>query len=296
MKVKNTLASLFVFLVLFVIGWGVWFSMHEWVPAGNVGVLYHANGGLENKVYSPRWMFVPPMTQLYTYPVKEQAAIYCNDTQEGEDRAADAVRVTSNDASNTDFDIVVYYHIEPNDVLKIFNNNRGQPIKTIQSTVIRASVRQQASIVGKDYDAFALMGKSREEASEKLTNLLKKELIVNGITVDNAYFATSYPNEQIQQRIVNQVNAETDLNIAKIDKDKASVNKDIAIIRAQASAEASRLKSAQTQTKSLELMELETKIAAMRKWNGHLPPVKVQQGQTVIITSETLNALQGGRR
>src|SRR5690349_3758963 len=116
----------------------------------------------------------------------EQSAIYTNDPDEGEVKSADAVKVTTNDNASTDFDIVVWYHIAPDDVLKVFDNYRGQPIEQIQTAVIRPAVRQQASNVGRDYDAFALMGSSRGEASTKLTAALKAELNPKGITVDRA--------------------------------------------------------------------------------------------------------------
>ncbi len=294
-RLKRTVIGSGIFLVLFLIGFGVWNSLHQWIPAGHVGVLYHASGGLERKVYPPHRIYVGWLTTLYTYPTMEQAAIYTNDPDEGEVKAADAVRVTTNDNANTDYDIVLWYHVEPEDVLKIFDNYKTQDIRQIQSTVIRASVRQQASVVGREYDAFALMGGSRKEASNKLTQLLQDELGPKGITVDRAEFAAPYPNEAIMQRITNQVNAETDLRIAQINQEKAKLEKDIAITQATASAEAARLKSAQTQTKSLEMLKLDTDIAAMKKWDGHIPPIQAKSGQTIIVTPEALTSLQGGR-
>src|SRR5260221_10765779 len=203
---KNTVTGCKVLLVLMLIGWGVYNSFLRWIPAGHVGVLFHASGGLERKVYSPRRIFVPWLTTLYTYPTMEQSAIYTNDPEEGEVKSADAVKVTTNDNANTEFDIVVWYHIAPGDVVKVFDNYRGQPIEQIQSSVIRSAVRQQASNVGRDYDAFALMGSARGEASQKLTAALKTELNARGITVDRAEFAGHSANAAILQRITAQVN------------------------------------------------------------------------------------------
>ena len=295
-RLKKTVIGAGILAGLGLAGFGVYNSFLQWIPAGHVGILYHATGGLERRVIPARRIFVPWMTTLYTYPTMEQSAIYTNDPSEGEVKAADAVRVTTNDNANTDFDIVVWYHIEPDDVLKIFDNYKTQGIGAIQSTVIRSAVRQEASVVGRDYDAFTLMGKSRKEASDKLTTLLQQELGTRGITIDRAEFAQPYSNPAIMQRITNQVNSETDLRIAQINQTKASLEKDIAITRAQALAEASRLKSAQTQAKSLEMLKLETDIEAMRKWDGHIPPIQARPGQTIVITPETLQALQNRSR
>lgn len=285
-----------VLLGVFLVGWLIFNSFLQWIPAGNVGVLFHASGGLERKVYSPQRLFIPWMTTLYTYPTMEQSAIYTNDPEEGEVKSADAVKVTTNDNASTEFDIVVWYHIAPNDVLTVFDNYRGQPIEQIQSSVIRSAVRQQASNVGRDYDAFALMGSSRGEASQKLTAALKTELGARGITVDRAEFAGHSANPAILQRITAQVNAETDLKIAKIKQDIASKQKDIAITKATAEAEASRLKSQQTQAASLELLNIEADIDTLKKWDGHIPPIQAKPGQTIVVTPETLQALQGQNR
>jgi len=91
------------------------------------------------------------------------------------------------------------------------------------------------------------------------------------------------------------VNAETDLNIAKIRQEIASKQKDIAITKATAEAEASRLKSQQTQASSLELLSIQTDIDALKKWTGAFRD-SGQAGQTIVITPETLQALQGRER
>ncbi|MCX6381875.1 MAG: SPFH domain-containing protein [Armatimonadetes bacterium] len=292
-KLTRILFGAGVCLVLFLIGFGIYNSFMRWIPAGHVGLLYRANGGLEKRIYRPQRIFVGWMTTLYTYPTKEQAAIYTNDTEEGEVKSADAVKVTTNDNANTDFDIVVWYHIAPDDVLKVFDNHRGQAIELIQSSVIRSAVRQAASNIGTQYDAFALMGEARGEASVKLTALLQQELGQRGITIDSAEFAGHSPSPAILTRITSQINAETDLNIAKTHQEVAKAKKIIAITLATAQAEASRLKSAQTQAKSLELLNIEADIAALKKWDGKVPPIQTRQGQSIVITPETLNAITG---
>ena len=105
-RLKKTIILSAVTLVVFFIGFGIWNSFMQWIPAGHVGLLYHANGGLERRVVTPKRIFVPWMTTLYTYPTKLKAAIYTNDPDEGEVKAADAVKVTTNDNASTDFDIV----------------------------------------------------------------------------------------------------------------------------------------------------------------------------------------------
>lgn len=295
-RLIKLLSGLGVVLVLALIGFAIYNSFLQWIPAGHVGLLYHASGGLERKVYSPRRIFVPWMTTLYTYPTKEMSAIYTNDPDEGEVKVADAVKVTTNDNASTDFDIVVWYHIKPEDVLMVFDNYRGQPLEQIQTSVIRSAVRQAASNIGTQYDAFTLMGEARGEASVKLTALLQKELAPRGITIDSAEFAGHSPNPAILSRITAQINAETDLNIAKTRQEIAKSKKEIAITLATAQAEAARLKSAQTQAKSLELLNIEADITALKKWDGKLPTIQTKPGQTVVVSPDVLKALRAESR
>ena len=265
------------------VAFGIYNSMHHWIPAGHVGLLYSPSGGLDKTPYPPSRIFVPPMSTLYLYPTVERSAIYTDDPDEGEVKEADSVKVTTNDPAQVNFDVVVNYHIEPNDVIKIFDNYKGQKLEQIQSTIIRAAVRQQASAVGKDYDQFTLMGSGRIEASNKLTSLLQADLGQRGITVDSAKFAAPYVNDQIMQRIISNVNSETDLKIAEINKQKAEANKAIALTTATAQAESSRLKSAQTKPKSLELMQLELDIETMKRWNGHLTQYMLGSNPNIML-------------
>ena len=99
---------------------------------------------------------------------------------------------------------------------------------------------------------------------------------------------------RITARITNRVNSLTELKISEIRQQIARVQRDTAVVKAQAEAKAQQLASAQTKDRSLELLRLEADQAALEKWNGHLPPVQVRPGQTVIVTPDVLAGLRGG--
>jgi regulator of protease activity HflC (stomatin/prohibitin superfamily) len=173
MKLRRTVVLTAAGLVVVGIGTAIFFSRCKWVPAGHVGVIFSASGGLQKEVITPRRVFVPWMSQLYLYPTMLNAAIYTNDPGQGEIRAADSIQVTTNDNANTPFDVVVWYSVLPENVHKVFNSFRAVPIEEIQSQHIRGAVRGAVNTVGTQYDAFQLMGPKRGEASD----LLKKELV-----------------------------------------------------------------------------------------------------------------------
>src|SRR4051794_29115189 len=101
MKLRGLAIRAGVVVGLALIGVGIFFSRCQWVPAGYVGVIYSANGGLQKEVIRPRRVFVPWMSQLYIYPTMVKAAIYTDDPAAGELKAADSILVTTNDNANT---------------------------------------------------------------------------------------------------------------------------------------------------------------------------------------------------
>jgi hypothetical protein len=301
MTVKRGLILLTTGVIIAGVGTSIYFSRSQWVPAGHVGLLYSATRGLDEKVIPPRRVYVPWLSQLYVYPTMVKAAIYTNDPAEGEVKAADAVQVTTSDNASTPFDVVVWYHVEPSNVRLVFESFRAIPIEEIQSQHIRAAVRQGASVVGTQYDAFQLMGPERAAASRKLTEQLQSVLARKGITIDRAEFAGAYPSKEILDRITNRINSLTDLKIAEIKQLIAQVQRDTAVIKAKAGAQAQQLASAQTKDRSLELLRLEATERALEKWDGHMPAIQVKPGQTVIVTPDVLSSLaqtrgEGGGR
>jgi regulator of protease activity HflC (stomatin/prohibitin superfamily) len=272
--------------------WGFRWSRSEWIEAGHVGVMYSARSGLIPRVYPPRRVFVPWFHQLYTYPTLTQAAIYTEDPSVGEERSADGIQVTTSDNAITTFDVVVYYRVQPQDVFTVFKEFGAIPIDTIQRVHIRRAVKDACQAVGTGSDAFALMGRNREAASAALTKELQTRLQPKGITVEMAYFCGAYPQEALMQKINQRVNAYTQLTIANIDQQIADVESQAALVKSRAETRAAAIKSSQTQSRSLELLQLETDRQALERWNGQLPPIQARAGQTLVIPSGALAALQ----
>jgi regulator of protease activity HflC (stomatin/prohibitin superfamily) len=292
MVVRRTLIIIGAVVALALAVWGFRWSRSQWIEAGHVGVMYSARSGLIPKVYTPRRIYVPWFHQLYTYPTLTQAAIYTEDTSQGEDRSADGIQVTTSDNAITTFDVVVYYRVQPQDVFTVFKEFGAIPIDTIQRVHIRRAVKDACQAVGTTSDAFALMGRNRETASSALTRELQTRLQPKGITVEMAYFCQAWPQEALMQKINQRVNAYTQLTIANIEQQIANVESQAALMKSRAETRAAAIKSSQTQSRSLELLQLETDRQALERWNGQLPPILARPGQTLVIPSGALAALQ----
>lgn len=293
MTLKRTLAIIGGLAGLFAL-YEIWInSRTQWIPAGHVGVIYDAQGGLQKKIINPRALYVGWGQQLYTYPTQLQAAIYTQDVNEGEERAADGINITTNDNANTIFDVVVMYRVKSENVLTVFNEFGPIPIEDIQTQHIRRAVKEAVNVVGTRYDVFELMGPKRQMASEAITKELQDRLAHKGISVENVMLGGCFPTPEVQSKITARVNSLTELQISRLRGELADIEKETALVRAKAEADSRRVSAAQVQGKSIEMLKLDTAEAALKKWNGQLPVMESKPGQTIVIGRDMLTGTEG---
>ena len=281
------------------IGTIYYFSVTHWIPAGEVGVIYNAQGGIENKIYTPRAVTLNWFQQLYTYPTRIQNAVYSQDPSTGEVRAADGISITTSDNANTTFDISVIYRVRPEDVFPVFRSFGPIPIADIQSQHIRRAVKEGASVVGSQYDLFSLMGPKRQDASEKLTTELQSRLAKKGITVLKAMILTAYPSSEMNAKITSRVNGFIALDISSLNLAIAEVTRQSSIVAAQAQQKAQSIAAAGAVGKAGVVMDLENQDAAIERWNGHLPSLSKDSKVTIFMdnpksNTPTSRAMRGG--
>lgn len=286
----------FLFLIVLVGGGFIyWLSNTHWIEAGYVGVIYDASGGLRKEVYPPQRLFVGWRQQLYTYPTKPQNAVYSQNADEGEVKAADGILITTSDNANTTFDIAVIYRVLPENVITVFNTFGPIDIGQIQTNHIRRAVRDGANNVGSKYSIFQLVGQSREEASNKLTKELQARLGPKGITVEAALILRAYLTNETQARVNASINSITQIGISQLENQVAQVNSQAAVVQAEAQQKARTIAASKTQGKSLEMLSLDLESQAIAKWNGKLSPIQPQPGQTIVIGGSPLTAAAAPR-
>jgi hypothetical protein len=268
-------------------------SRLDWVPAGHVGVIYDANKGLLPEVYNPSAIFIGWRQQLYIYPTRLQAAIYTEDSSAGESKTADGILITTNDNANTTFDVVVIYRVKKEDVMNVFNSFGAVPIEEIQRNFIRRAVKESANDIGTQFDLFSLMGAQRVDASSKLTLLLREKLKSKGISIESAMLGGCYPSQDIQQKIASRVNSYVELEISRLKRQIAEIDRQVAIVKGEANATAAVMTASEAKDRSIELLKLEMAESAVEKWDGNLPPISPKSGQTIVLTQDLLRQLGG---
>lgn len=228
-KLKTVLRNFLLVLIIGAFTFMIVMSRMQWIPAGYVGVIYDASGGLQDKILRPQATFVGWRQQLYIYPTRLQNALYTNDPSAGERRTSDAILVTTNDNANTAFDVSVIYRVEPKDVIKVFNAFGPISIEEIQTLHIRRAVKEAVNAVGTQYDLFALMGAKRQEASTRMTEELVKRLSPKGITIEFAMLGACQPSANVQQKITSRVNSYVELEISRLRQQVAEIDRQIAL-------------------------------------------------------------------
>ena len=290
-RIRKIGIALIALVVVIAIGVGIFNARSQWIDAGHIGIVYNANGGLDRtKTLNPERVFVGIGQRVYQYPTKLQNAIYTQDSEQGEQKAADGVLVTTKDNQNTIFDISVIYRVKNEDVFKAFDSFGAIPIEDVQSLHIRRALKEAANNIGTQYEVFEMMGSKRQEASQKLTAELKRLLAYKGITVELAMFCVCEPTPELQNKINSRVNAYTDLQISKIRSEIAEIDRQTAVITAEANQKARTLSASKTKTSSLEMLQLQADGAAVDRWDGSLSPIQQAPGQTLVIGANELSA------
>jgi hypothetical protein len=112
--------------------------------------------------------------------------------------------------------------------------------------------------------------------------------------VVSAMLGGCYPSADIGSKITTRVNSFVELEISKLKQQIAEIQRQIAVVQAEADNKARTMSSAQTQDRSLTMLQLDTEKAALEKWDGNLPQISSKPGQTLVLGGD-LGRLLGGQ-
>jgi hypothetical protein len=220
------------------------------------------------------------------------SAKYVQDPDEGEQRSADGILITTSDNANTTFDVCVIYRIPEERAIQVFNSFGPVDVQTIQANHLRRAIKDVVNEIGPKYEVFDLMGPKRAEFCESATKSLRARMESKGIQIDSLMLMTAYPAPETMEKITRRVNQYTEYDIAVLRKQIAEVTRQTNVITANAKMLAAKATSATAKDKGLEQLQLQADEEALEKWDGRLPAIRVGSGQTVIVDSSMLKALQ----
>lgn len=276
------------------------------IPAGYVGVVYNMNGGISNKTLTQGFHIISPTQNVTTYSIGIEQS-YLTASKDGDSNDDESFEVPSNDGKGLTVDMTFTYRYDADRVADTFTRFKGQSGKDVKNSFIKPNIMSWTKEVTAKYSVIDLLGDKRATLNSELTDYLKQKFEPYGIVIESVSLINIDPDEETRSAVQKKVNAQQDLELAKIEQQTANVNaekeKEVAITKAnqeketaQINAEA-KLIEAQAQADANRLISHSLTPELIRqqmydKWDGKLPTVQAGNDSSVIVDAK--DVLQQG--
>ena len=276
------------------------------IPAGYVGVVYNMNGGISERTLTQGFHVISPTQNVTTYSIGIEQS-YLTASKDGDSSDDESFEVPSNDGKGLTVDMTFTYRYDADRVADTFTRFKGQSGKDVKNSFIKPNIMSWTKEVTAKYSVIDLLGDKRATLNSELTDYLKQKFEPYGIVIESVSLINIDPDEETRSAVQKKVNAQQDLELAKIEQQTANVNaekeKEVAITKAnqeketaQINAEA-KLIEAQAQADANRLISQSLTPELIRqqmydKWDGKLPTVQAGNDSSVIV--DTSDILQQG--
>lgn len=272
----------------------------ETIPAGYEGIVYNMSGGIEGETLSQGFHLVSPTKKVTKYSVAIEQGYMSRDKQEGSPED-DSFDIPTSDGKTINVDLEYSYHFDPEMLPVTFSKFKGQDGKKIEQTFIRGKLKAWAGEVSSTYTVIDLFGDKRAELNDAMKDYVAERFAEYGIVIDSVNFTRVETDAETAEAIQKKVNAQQELELAKIEAETALVNankeKEAAVIKAQQQKETAQLEAdaelikAQAEAEANKLIaqsltpELNERLK-LEKWNGQLPTVSGGDSGIIVDTRE----------
>lgn len=276
------------------------------IPAGYVGVVYNMNGGISDKTLTQGFHVISPTQNVTTYSIGIEQS-YLTASNDGDSSNDESFEVPSNDGKGLTVDMTFTYRYDVDRVADTFTRFKGQSGKDVKNSFIKPNIMSWTKEVTAKYSVIDLLGDKRATLNSELTDYLKQKFEPYGIVIESVSLINIDPDEETRSAVQKKVNAQQDLELAKIEQQTANVNaekeKEVAITKANQEKETaqinaeSKLIEAQAQADANRLISQSLTPELIRqqmyeKWDGKLPTVQAGNDSSVIV--DTSDILQQG--
>ena len=276
------------------------------IPAGYVGVVYNMNGGISDRTLTQGFHVISPTQNVTTYSIGIEQS-YLTASKDGDSNDDESFEVPSNDGKGLTVDMTFTYRYDADRVADTFTRFKGQSGKDVKNSFIKPNIMSWTKEVTAKYSVIDLLGDKRATLNSELTDYLKQKFEPYGIVIESVSLINIDPDEETRSAVQKKVNAQQDLELAKIEQQTANVNaekeKEVAITKAnqeketaQINAEAKLIEAhAQADANRLISQSLTPELIRQQmydKWDGKLPTVQAGNDSSVIV--ETSDILQQG--
>lgn len=261
----------------------IYFVTHETIPAGYVGYVYDRNAkGPEDNVIEGTSVIneertgrirINPVTQdVLKYPTtiisKNWTAL-----AEGDNKQDMSMQVASEEGKNIDADI--YISVRPVDIEKIIKSFGTKSFDSIVDNDVYGLVKGRLSTVSQAYSVYDVQS-SRAEIQSEVFDILSGTLAeIYGVELIRFEIGTMVLPADIQQKIDQKTQAQNEVELAKLDRQKQDeINQKIVDeqkaqsekekLQKQAAADAAAYEKTRAAEADLAAQEAKLKIAELQ--------------------------------
>ncbi len=225
------------------------FNCTERIPAGYVGVVYNMAGGITGETLGQGFHVVAPTKKITTYSIGiEQSYLTAED--KGDSPKDESFNTPTADGKTLRVDLEFSYRFDADRVTDVFVQFKGQSGKEVKDSFIKPKMIAWTQEVTAKYPVTDVFGDKRQELNEALDVYLKQKFEPYGIVIDTVNFTNISTDEETQAAIQKKVNAQQELELARIEKQTAEVqankDKEVALIAAEKDKEAASIQAEQT--------------------------------------------------
>ena len=226
MKAAVALVVAIVIGLFGIVGYSV---THETIPAGYVGYVYDRNAGDDDNVMPGTSVIneartgrirINPVTQdVLTYPTTIVSENWTNASEGDSWNKSDmSMQIASQEGKNIDADI--YISVKPVDIEKIIRSFGTKKFDDIVNNDIYGLTKGKLSSVSQNYSVYDVQS-SRTEIQQQVFDILSATLNeIYGVELVRLEIGTLILPEDIQQKIDQKTQAQNEVELAKLERQK----------------------------------------------------------------------------
>lgn len=215
------------------------------VGQGEVGVVYTAKEGVQEKTLSPGWHFVGPLAKVKDYPVSQQQLVLSNNPEDyNEKKHADWHVDAPADGGMVAMNLTVNYNFLPERVTGLYTKFNGMDGEDIVENMVQNSIIAYIKEVTPKFSVMDIYSTKRSEVGKEITEYLNEKLESEyGIHVSNALIIDVQLDKTLKKKVQAKEQAKQDAEKAELDKKTAVAQAEVEKVTAQTEAEVQKIKA-----------------------------------------------------
>jgi len=260
------------------------------VPAQECAVVVTPGGVKQNTLYTG-WHLVLPWYSMERMDKTSQVYTCADQTSYSNQVQSGTIWTPTVDGIKMGFDISASWRIDPEYAWWIYDNvSENDDIASgryywLEENVIKPKLKSALALTTSKYTPIEVYSNRREEIQQEViekmrTGIEAYHLILDQVDIREVYYNKDYETA-INQKKLEEQKALTLIEVTKQKKElqaQAVIDKEIEITKAQAEAEALKIKG-QSVASNPKIVELEW----INKWDGKLPEYMLGSGQGVML-------------